>query len=646
VLAPLSGIAGRIAYAGAFILALPLLLAAWARSADRFVELPAVHASGGGTAIAAGGIALLIWASMALIRDGGGLPMNAFPPPRLVVTGPYRFLAHPIYVGFCAAVFGCAVAAGSPSGLWIVFPATALGCAALVFGYEAADLRRRFGAAPPRPMLSLPPDSGRPMRASDRAAAVALVAMPWLVLYGAAMLLGPAPDAISTWLPFERRLPVVEEAELLYASTYPLAAAALFIPRTRAQARRLLVRALLAMALVFPLYFLLPFVAPPRPFVPHGWLGSLLLEERAHDTSAAALPSFHVVWALLAAGAWASRFPKIRTVAYAWAGLVAASCILTGMHSIADVVAGALVFVAVSHAAVIWETLRSAAERVSNRWTEWRIGRARILGYGLWAALANVVALCIVSATIGPGRLGLVYATAAAGLAGAFVWARLVERPTKQMRPFGFYGGMFGIWAAGAVSPLFNVPVPDALRLLAGYCVAAPLLQAIGRVRCLVQGCCHGSPAPEAVGIRYNLPLSRVTKAGLAGVPLHPTPVYSILWNAMVFLVVARLWWLQAMPGTVCGAWLLLSGLGRFVEESLRGEPQTLVFAGLRLYQWVAAGTVVVGAALLAVPAGAPLPGPRLDSAAIAAALFAGAAAWFAYGVDFPRSRRRYSRLA
>jgi prolipoprotein diacylglyceryltransferase len=165
-------------------------------------------------------------------------------------------------------------------------------------------------------------------------------------------------------------------------------------------------------------------------------------------------------------------------------------------------------------------------------------------------------------------------------------------------------------------------------------------------VRCLVQGCCHGAPAPEAVGIRYTLSLSRVTKAGLAGIPLHPTPVYSILWNVLVFLVVARLWWLQAMPGTLCGAWLVLSGMGRFVEESLRGEPQTLVVGGLRFYQWVAAGTVVAGAALLAVPAGVALPGPRLDSAAIAAALLAGAVAWFAYGVDFPRSRRRYSRLA
>jgi hypothetical protein len=81
------------------------------------------------------------------------------------------------------------------------------------------------------------------------------------------------------------------------------------------------------------------------------------------------------------------------------------------------------------------------------------------------------------------------------------------------------------------------------------------------------------------------------------------------------------------------------------VEESHRGEPQTPIGVGLRLYQWVAVATVIAGAVLLAMPPGEPLPSPRLDAAAIAAALGAGAIAWFAYGMDFPGSRRPYSRL-
>ena len=644
-LAALSGTAARAGYAALFTAALPALLVAWARSADRFIELPALESPAAGWVIVVGGVSLMVWAWTALVRDGGGLPMNAFPPPRFVASGPYRFLAHPIYIGFCAAVFGCAIALASPSGLWFVGPATALACIALVLGHEAADLRRRFGPDLPRPLLSLPPDTTEPVRGGDRAAGVVFVAGPWLALYGAAMFLGPAPGAIETWLPFERRLPVIETAEILYASTYPVAVAALFIPRTRGEARKLLVRALLAMALVFPLYFLLPLVTPPRPFVASGWWGQLLLEERVHDSMAAAFPSFHVVWSLLAAGAWSARFAKARAPAYGWAALVALSCLATGMHSIADVAAGALVFLTVVSARRIWKVLHGAAERVANHWTEWRIGPLRILGYGAWAALANAAALCIVSAMMGPPKLGLVYATAAAGLVGAFVGARLFEHPAKEMRPFGFYGGMFGIWAAAAASPLFGLPSADAERLLAGYCAAAPLLQGIGRVRCLMQGCCHGAAASPEVGIRYRLPLSRVTKAGLDGIPLHPTPLYSILWNGVVALAMLRLWWSGVGPGSLCGAWLILSGVGRFVEESHRGEPQTPIVAGLRLYQWIAVATVIAGAVLLALPPGPPLPTPQLGAAAIASALGAGAIAWFAYGADFPDSRRSYSHL-
>jgi hypothetical protein len=629
-----------------FTVALPALLLAWARSADRFLELPAVESPAAGWSIAAAGTALVLWAWVVLLRDGGGLPMNAFPPTRFVASGPYRYLAHPIYVGFSAALFGGAIATASPAGFWIVAPVTALACVALVLGHETKALRRRFGPDLPRPLISLPPDTAEPARRSDRAAAVALVAVPWLALYGVALLLGPAAGSMETWFGFERRLPVLEQAEILYCSAYPVAAGALFIPRTRGETRRLMVRALLAMAAVFPLYFFLPLVTPPRPFHAHGFWGRLLLEERAHDSMVAAFPSFHVVWTLLAAGAWGSRFPGAKAVAYTWAALVALSCLATGMHSMVDVAAGVLVFVAAVKARALWEWLRNAAERTANHWSEWRVGRLRILGYGWWAALACFVALSLVSAVMGPGKLGLIYSTAAFGLLGAFLWARLCERPARDMRPFGFYGGLFGIWAAAAASPLVGVAPSEAQRLLAAYCLATPFLQGIGRVRCLMQGCCHGAPANERLGIRYRLSLSRVAKAGLDGLPLHPTPLYSILWNGVVALALLRLWWCGAGPQPLCGTWLVLSGLGRFVEELYRGEPQTPIVAGLRLYQWVAVGTVVMGAILLAIPPGAPLPPPRLAAMDVAAALGAGAIAWFAYGMDFPDSRRPCARLA
>ncbi len=131
-----------------------------------------------------------------------------------------------------------------------------------------------------------------------------------------------------------------------------------------------------------------------------------------------------------------------------------------------------------------------------------------------------------------------------------------------------------------------------------------------------MQGCCHGAPAPARVGIRYLHPRSRVTRlTALAGVSVHPTQLYAILGNAATALVVARLWFLHLSVAFVCGAYLILTGLGRFVEESRRGEPQT--------------------------PAAALLPASALGGPPAF-----GLVTWMALGVDLPDSRLPLSRLA
>jgi prolipoprotein diacylglyceryltransferase len=142
-------------------------------------------------------------------------------------------------------------------------------------------------------------------------------------------------------------------------------------------------------------------------------------------------------------------------------------------------------------------------------------------------------------------------------------------------------------------------------------------------------------------------PRSRVCRlTAWTGEPLHPTPVYSILWNALIALAVARLWMLAAPLHLISGVYFMLTGMGRFVEEGWRGEPQTPVFWGLRLYQWAAVGSVAGGALMTALgdSAGAPAPLPAWNTL-LSASVF-GVAVAFAMGVDFPNSNRRFSRLA
>ncbi len=233
---------------------------------------------------------------------------------------------------------------------------------------------------------------------------------------------------------------------------------------------------------------------------------------------------------------------------------------------------------------------------------------------------------------------------AVAGIVGAGLWAQWVEGSPRLLRPFGFYGGFFGVAGAAALGPVLGW---DPWLLGAAYCVASPLMQSLGRLRCLVQGCCHGRPADASVGIRYTHPRSRVTRiAHLEGVPVHPTPLYSILWNGLVGLVMVRLWFCGTPLHMIVGIFAILIGVGRFVEEGYRGEPQTPVFGGLRLYQWIALGTVVAGAVVTAAGHSEGAPRPVLYWEAFAPAAIFSVVSAAALGVDFPGSSRRFARLA
>jgi prolipoprotein diacylglyceryltransferase len=127
---------------------------------------------------------------------------------------------------------------------------------------------------------------------------------------------------------------------------------------------------------------------------------------------------------------------------------------------------------------------------------------------------------------------------------------------------------------------------------------------------------------------------------------VHPTPLYSILWNAVIAVITARLWLLQVPASLIIGVYLILSGLGRFVEESYRGEPQTASFGGLRLYQWLAILSVLLGIGI-SMFNGAPVaPQPQFYWGSLTGPLVFAVVACCALGMDFPDSSRRFSRLA
>jgi protein-S-isoprenylcysteine O-methyltransferase Ste14 len=644
-------VTGRLLYALLFVVVIPAALWGWARMLDPSFPLPAVHSPLAGVAVGVAGLALMATGMIQLVTRGAGLPMNAFPPARLVTSGVFRWIDNPIYVGFGLVLTGCAIATGSAAGLWLVTPTVVLAMTALVMGYERHDLRRRFGpAALASPLLALPrADSGAP-RWNDRVSVFVRVLAPWLVIYYAVQALGRAPDVFITTLPFERNWPVVQWTEAIYASTYVFIPLTALLIATRRDLRYFAIQGLVATAIVAVFWLAVPVVADNRTFVPGNLMGHLLAYEQRSSNGVAAFPAFHVLWTLVAAQGWtanarATGRPFWRWIGIACAVAITASTLTTAMHSVVEVAAALVMFMPIRRLDRSWAIVREATERLANSWREWRLGPIRVINHGAYAAAAAGAGLLIAGTALGSGGSGAAIWVGFCILVGAGVLAQCLEGSSTLLRPFGWYGGVIGGAAGALAASLDGVPI---IPLAASFAIAAPWIQILGRLRCLVQGCCHGGPAPPEVGIRYHHRRSRVTQlSDLAGRPVHATPLYSIAGNLLIGVLLVRLRVLGAPDPLVLGGYLMASGIARFVEESYRAEPQTMIVGGLRVYQWLAIASVVTGACCTLLPAtpragGFAMPTGALVTAALGMAILAG----LLMGVDVPDSNRRFSRLA
>ena len=84
------------------------------------LAVPSVILAAIGAVLFACGIALAVWGRRHLGRNWG-MPMTQRAEPELVISGPYRFVRHPIYSGLLTAMLGTALA-DNLLGLIVVLP--------------------------------------------------------------------------------------------------------------------------------------------------------------------------------------------------------------------------------------------------------------------------------------------------------------------------------------------------------------------------------------------------------------------------------------------------------------------------------------------------------------------------------------------
>src|SRR5690606_29846666 len=251
----------------------------------------------------------------------------------------------------------------------------------------------------------------------------------------------------------------------------------------------------------------------------------------------------------LAYSVWIQRFPHGRWIFALLTTLMITACMAVGAHSILDVLAGVIVFAIVSKRQSLWSWLNLQCERIANSWKSVQIGPLRIISHAPYAFGAATVGIFL-AGIFGVPVPALIIVTLTTFI-GGILWGQLIEGSPRLLRPFGYFGAIVG-GIAGVLIAVLTMHA-DFFSLIAAFALASPLAQAVGRLRCLVQGCCHGKPV-SGDGILYTNPHSRVCRSGaFKGERLHNTQLYSMLSNFALFLILWRIWYGGAPVSMITG---------------------------------------------------------------------------------------------
>ncbi len=124
---------------------------------------------------------------------------------------------------------------------------------------------------------------------------------------------------------------------------------------------------------------------------------------------------------------------------------------------------------------------------------------------------------------------------------------------------------------------LRNIPM---LKILDVFTPSLALGIMFGRIGCFLNGCCFGIPTDASWGMIY--PNSCLAGHVFPGVHIHPTQLYAIFYNLVIFifLIVSERKW-GGFHGYSTSVFLILYGIFRSLNETVRWYED-----GMRLIDW------------------------------------------------------------
>ncbi len=137
--------------------------------------------------------------------------------------------------------------------------------------------------------------------------------------------------------------------------------------------------------------------------------------------------------------------------------------------------------------------------------------------------------------------------------------------------------------------------------------ILAPSLaigHALGRIGCLLNGCCYGQRCELPWAIRYP------ASYGLPDARLHPTQLYEALLGLALAGLLAWVFRRRRFEGQVFALYLMLYALLRAFVELYRGDYPVAALTGgvVTPAQWVSAGLLLAGIVVYLLRRRTPLP--------------------------------------
>ena len=206
--------------------------------------------------------------------------------------------------------------------------------------------------------------------------------------------------------------------------------------------------------------------------------------------------------------------------------------------------------------------------------------------------MVAVAAVSALAVTLREGkRLGVphdIYALFLWGIIGGYIGGRLAHvidywehyaanpRELIGFAGLALYGTIIGILVAVWIyMRVRRVPFSSLAGMGEAIAIGAPVAQAIGRVGCIINGCCFGKPSPF-----QSFPGAVIYTARDSipreywGVPLYPAQIYFLLWNLIVIAILWRLRGRLRPQGSLFFLYLCLYAAGDFGLRFFRiGDP-------------------------------------------------------------------------